>query len=66
MLGKAEQADFLNSSLFQAVAQVNLTALNTFLLGPHFSSFFAHSFIHVASPLLAPACRLLSALFLFQ
>jgi len=31
-MGKVEQAGFLESSLFQAVAQVNLTALNTFLL----------------------------------
>jgi len=32
-VGKVEQADFLESSLFQAVAQVNPTAQNTFLLG---------------------------------
>jgi hypothetical protein len=35
-MGKAEQVDFLEGWLFQAVAQVNLTAQNTLLLGPPF------------------------------
>ena len=44
-MGKAEQADFLGSLLFQAVAQVNPTAQNTLLLSPHFSSFLTFSCI---------------------
>jgi len=58
-MGKAEQAEFLDRLLFQAVAQVNPTALNTFLLGPPLCSFLASGFIHFSSPLLKPACRLL-------
>jgi uncharacterized membrane protein YhaH (DUF805 family) len=65
-MGKAERKDFWEGSLFQAVAQVNLTALNTLLLLTALCSFLASGFIHVSSPLLTPACRLLSALFLFQ
>jgi len=41
---------------FQAVAQVNPTAQNTFLLLTALCSFFASGFIHFSSSLLQPAC----------
>ncbi len=44
-IGKAEQADLFESSLFQAVTQVNLTALNTLLLLTALCSSLAFSFI---------------------
>jgi hypothetical protein len=58
-LGKAEQADFWESWLFQAVAQVNLTALNTLLLLTALCSFLIFGFISFFSLLLQPACRVL-------
>lgn len=66
LLGKAEQEDILERLLFQAVAQVNPTALNTFLLLTALCSFLASGFIPFSPPLLQAACRLLSVLFLFQ
>jgi hypothetical protein len=55
-----EQADFFEKALlFQAVAQVNLTALNTLLLLIALCSFLAFSFIPFSFPLLQPVCRLL-------
>jgi hypothetical protein len=55
---KVEQADFWGRSLFQAVTQVNLTALNTLLLLTALCSFLVFSFILFSSPLLKTACRL--------
>jgi hypothetical protein len=59
MLGKAEHTDFWERSLFRAVAQVNLTALNTLLLLIAFCSFFTSGFIFFLLLCFKPACRLL-------
>src|SRR5215472_1978250 len=53
-VGKAEQADFFEGSLFQAVAQVNPTAQNTFLLLTALCSFLASGFIFFLPSCLGP------------
>ena len=65
-VGKAEQADVFEGSLFQAVAQVNPTAQNTFLLGPPFSSFLAYSFILAHFLCLNPLADCLQCPFCFR
>ena len=52
--------------LFRAVAQVNPTAQNTFLLGPHFSSFLAFGSIFPCSFSVNPLGDCFHRPFLFQ
>jgi hypothetical protein len=52
--------------VFQAVAQVNPTAQNTFLLGTHFSSFLASSCIRSCSLCVKPLVDYLQRLFCFR